>query len=105
MAAPVVTTALHARGVTKDFGEGPTAVHALRGVDLEVQTGDFVAITGPSGSGKSTLPHILGALDRPSAGTLEIHGRRYDQMRDRELTELRGETFASSSSSSTCCRR
>ena len=104
MAAPVVTTALHARGVTKDFGEGPTAVHALRGVDLEVQTGDFVAIMGPSGSGKSLL-HILGALDRPSAATLEIRGRRYDQMPDRELTELRGETFASSSSSSTCCRR
>jgi putative ABC transport system ATP-binding protein len=77
----------------KVFGQGPTAVHALRGVDLQVADGEFVAIMGPSGSGKSTLLHILGALDRPSGGRVEIHGRRYDDLGDRALTRLRGEVF------------
>src|SRR5690554_5136411 len=72
--------ALEARGLVKTFGEGPTAVRALRGVDLRVADGDFVAIMGPSGSGKSTLLHILGALDRPSGGSVAIHGRRYDDL-------------------------
>jgi putative ABC transport system ATP-binding protein len=58
-----------------------------------VADGEFAAIMGPSGSGKSTLLHILGALDRPTDGSIEIHGRRYDDLADRELTELRGETF------------
>jgi putative ABC transport system ATP-binding protein len=87
------TPALEARDVTKVFGDGPAAVHALRGVDLHVGDGEFVAIMGPSGSGKSTLLHILGALDRPSAGAVTIHGRRYDDLDDRALTRLRGEVF------------
>ena len=77
----------------KTFGEGATEVRALRGVDLTVADGEFMAIMGPSGSGKSTLLHILGALDRPTDGTVEIRGRRYDDLPDRELTQLRGETF------------
>jgi putative ABC transport system ATP-binding protein len=77
----------------KVFGEGPASVKALRGVDLCVADGEFVAIMGPSGSGKSTLLHILGALDRPSGGHVEIHGRRYDNLDDRALTRLRGEVF------------
>ena len=77
----------------KVFGEGPAAVHALRGVDVHVADGEFVAIMGPSGSGKSTLLHILGALDRPSGGSVEIYGRRYDNLDDRALTRLRGEVF------------
>jgi putative ABC transport system ATP-binding protein len=85
--------ALEARDLVKTFGEGAIAVRALRGVDLHVAQGEFVAIMGPSGSGKSTLLHILGALDRPSDGSVEIHGRRYDDLGDRELTELRGQTF------------
>jgi putative ABC transport system ATP-binding protein len=93
MATPLVTTALEAHGLLKTFGEGPTAVHALRGVDVRVASREFVAIMGPSGSGKSTLLHILGALDRPTGGSVEINGRRYDDLADRELTELRGETF------------
>ena len=93
MAIPVVPPALEAHGLIKTFGEGPTAVRALRGVDIRVENSEFVAIMGPSGSGKSTLLHILGALDRPTDGSVEIHGRRYDNLADRQLTELRGETF------------
>src|SRR5690242_1076890 len=93
MSLQLEPAALEARAVTKVFGEGPAAVHALRGVDLEVADGEFVAIMGPSGSGKSTLLHILGALDRPSGGVVEIHGRRYDNLDDRALTRMRGEVF------------
>jgi putative ABC transport system ATP-binding protein len=85
--------ALRASSLEKVFGTGPAAVHALRGVELQVADGEFVAIMGPSGSGKSTLLHILGALDRPSGGAVEIHGRRYDDLDDRALTRLRGEVF------------
>jgi putative ABC transport system ATP-binding protein len=84
---------LKAEGLERSFGEGATAVRALRGVDLEVAAGELVAIMGPSGSGKSTLLHILGALDRPDGGTASISGRRYDDLSDRDLTELRGEVF------------
>jgi putative ABC transport system ATP-binding protein len=93
MSSAPETSALEARALAKVFGAGPTAVHALRGVDLCVGDGEFVAIMGPSGSGKSTLLHILGALDRPSAGEVMIHGRRYDDLDDRALTRLRGEVF------------
>ena len=93
MGTSAFAPALEAQGLIKTFGEGPTAVRALRGVELRVDNGEFVAIMGPSGSGKSTLLHILGALDSPTDGSVEIHGRRYDDLRDRELTELRGETF------------
>ncbi|MEZ5078238.1 MAG: ABC transporter ATP-binding protein [Solirubrobacterales bacterium] len=84
---------LEARGLERTFGAGATEVRALRGVDLAVAEGEMVAIMGPSGSGKSTLLHILGALDRPDAGSVSIEGRRYDQLSDRELTALRGEVF------------
>jgi putative ABC transport system ATP-binding protein len=85
--------ALEARGLEKTFGEGAGAVRALRGVDVCVRDGEFLAIMGPSGSGKSTLLHILGGLDRPAAGTTTIHGRRYDNLDDRALTRLRGDVF------------
>jgi putative ABC transport system ATP-binding protein len=84
---------LEARDVDKVFGAGAAEVRALRGVDLRVAEGEFVAIMGPSGSGKSTLLYILGALDRPTAGSVSIHGRRYDDLDDRALTRLRGEVF------------
>ena len=85
--------ALEAHGLCKVFGEGAGEVRALQGVDLRVADGEFLAIMGPSGSGKSTLLHILGALDRPSAGSVSVHGRRYDNLDDRALTRLRGEVF------------
>ena len=87
------TAALEAHDLVKLYGEGAVQVEALAGVDLDVAEGEFLAIMGPSGSGKSTLLHILGALDRPSQGSVSIHGRRYDNLGDRELTRLRGEVF------------
>jgi putative ABC transport system ATP-binding protein len=93
MTTPARPIALEAHGIRKVFGEGPGAVHALRGVDITVAEGEFVAIMGSSGSGKSTLLHILGGLDRPTEGTVAIRGRRYDNLDDRELTRLRGEVF------------
>jgi putative ABC transport system ATP-binding protein len=84
---------LEACGLSRCFGSGPTAVRALHDVDLRVAEGEMVAIMGPSGSGKSTLLHILGALDRPDGGSVEIDGARYDDLSDRELTRLRGEVF------------
>jgi putative ABC transport system ATP-binding protein len=87
------STALEAHGLVKEFGEGATTVRALRGVDVRVADGEFMAIMGPSGSGKSTLLHILGGLDRPTEGSVAIHGRRYDNLDDKALTRLRGEVF------------
>jgi putative ABC transport system ATP-binding protein len=83
--------AVDARGVTRRYGEGETAVDALRGVDLEVRTGELVAVMGPSGSGKSTLMHILAGLDRPTEGTVEIAGTEITQLDDTQLTRLRRE--------------
>jgi putative ABC transport system ATP-binding protein len=83
--------AVHARDVTRRFGEGESAVDALRGVTLDVPRGQFTAVMGPSGSGKSTLMHILAGLDVPTTGTVEIDGRDITHMDDKELTLLRRE--------------
>ena len=85
------SSAIEARRLSKVYGEGDTAVHALAGVDLDVARGELVAIMGPSGSGKSTLLHLLGALDTPSTGTVSIARRRFDGLSDTELTLLRRE--------------
>jgi putative ABC transport system ATP-binding protein len=77
------------RGITKRFGDGPTAVDALRGVDVDFARGSFTAIMGPSGSGKSTLLHILAGLDEPTDGWVEIAGTRLDTLDDKALTVLR----------------
>ncbi len=87
------TPVLEAHGLERNFGAGATAVRALDGIDLRVAEGEMVAIMGPSGSGKSTLLHILGALDRPDGGSVEIAGRRYDNLSDHELTRMRGDVF------------
>lgn len=75
------------RGVTKVYGEGATAFQALKGVDLDIQRGDFVAVMGPSGSGKSTTMNILGCLDVPSAGTFLFKGRPVEAL-DRDQRAL-----------------
>ena len=81
--------AVRVRDLTKTFGEGRTEVQALRGVTLDVPVGELLAIMGPSGSGKSTLLHILGALDAPTTGTIEVAGTHYEGLDDAGLTKLR----------------
>jgi putative ABC transport system ATP-binding protein len=86
---PVADAVVAAHGVTRTYGEGDTEVHALRGIDLDIPTGQFTAVMGPSGSGKSTLMHILAGLDLPTSGTVTIAGVDITRMTDRELTQLR----------------
>src|SRR5436190_10474840 len=83
--------AVRIRDLTKTFGEGETEVRALRGVDLDVPRGELLAIMGPSGSGKSTLLHILGALDAPTEGSIEVADQLYEGLDDAGLTRLRRE--------------
>jgi putative ABC transport system ATP-binding protein len=75
--------------VTRRYGEGDTAVDALKGVSLAVDQGKLTAVMGPSGSGKSTLMHILAGLDKPTAGSVEISGTEITKLKDSELTKLR----------------
>lgn len=82
-------TILETRNLKKVYGTGDTAVHALRGVSLTVEKGEFVAIVGTSGSGKSTLLHMLGGLDRPTAGEVLVDGKSIFSFRDEELTIFR----------------
>ena len=81
--------ALAAAGVTRRFGKGESAVQALRGVSLEVSSGELVALMGRSGSGKSTLLHILGGLDRPTSGDVVLGGARLYELGDDDLTRFR----------------
>jgi putative ABC transport system ATP-binding protein len=81
--------AVAARVVTRRYGEGDTAVDALRGASLEVRRGELTAVMGPSGSGKSTLMHILAGLDRPTSGSVEIDGTEITTLKDNDLTRLR----------------
>ena len=80
---------LKACGLRKLYGSGETAVHALDGVDLTVEKGEFVAIVGTSGSGKSTLLHMLGGLDRPTEGKVFVDGKDIFALKDEELTIFR----------------
>ena len=80
-----------ARGVTRTYGEGDTAVRALCGVDLDVERGKLTGVMGPSGSGKSTLMHILAGLDKPTSGEVAIDGTSIAELNDTELTKLRRE--------------
>jgi putative ABC transport system ATP-binding protein len=76
-------------GVTKDYPKGRGTVAALRGVDLVIEDGDWLAIQGPTGHGKSTLLQILGGLDRPTAGRVDLDGRDLAQLRETEVTRVR----------------
>jgi putative ABC transport system ATP-binding protein len=75
--------------VTRRYGEGETAVDALRGISLEVAKGQLTAVMGPSGSGKSTLMHILAGLDKPTSGTVTVSGTEITTLKDSDLTKLR----------------
>jgi putative ABC transport system ATP-binding protein len=80
---------VHAKGLRKEYGSGEGLVRALDAVDLDVNRGEAVAVMGPSGCGKSTLLHLIGGLDRPSAGELSVAGQRVDQLSERALAHLR----------------
>jgi putative ABC transport system ATP-binding protein len=85
MTTPIATC----RGVSKVFGTGDLAVHALRDVDLDIQPGDFATLAGPSGSGKTTLLNMIGALDKPSSGEVTIAGQPLSALGKNELSDLR----------------
>ena len=84
-------TVVEAIDVSRRYGEGETAVDALRGIDLKVDRGQLVAVMGPSGSGKSTLMHIMAGLDKPTQGDVAIAGTRVSDLNDTQLTRLRRE--------------
>jgi putative ABC transport system ATP-binding protein len=77
--------------LTKVYGEGPSATHALRGISSNVKSGEFIAIMGPSGSGKSTLMNIIGCLDRPTSGTYILDGEDVSDLSRAELAEVRNQ--------------
>lgn len=80
---------LSTRNLKKIYGKGENAVQALKGVDLDIEQGEFVAIVGTSGSGKSTLLHMLGGLDRPTSGTVTVDGKEIFLLKDEALTIFR----------------
>jgi len=86
-----MTSIIHTTGLTKTYGSNGAAVHALRGIDMEVSRGEFLALIGPSGSGKSTLMAILGCLDQPTQGTYALDGQRVEGLSGRELAQIRNE--------------
>jgi putative ABC transport system ATP-binding protein len=88
---PASGVVVEARGITRRYGAGDTAVDALRGIDLDIDSGKLTAVMGPSGSGKSTLMHILAGLDKPTAGTVAIGGTEITKLKDSDLTKLRRE--------------
>jgi len=85
----VASAAIRARGLDKRYDRGGEEIHVLRGLDLDVERGTFVAFMGPSGSGKTTLLNLLGGLDVPSAGTVEVAGTELSQMSRRQLAAWR----------------
>jgi len=82
---------IETRSLTKTYGDNGLAVHALRGIDLTVARGEFLALIGPSGSGKSTLMAILGCLDSPTAGTYTLDGQRVEKLSGGDLARIRNE--------------
>jgi len=89
-AAPVDGVLVKVRNVHKEFRRGGERIDVLHGLDLDIPRGDFLALMGPSGSGKSTLLNLLGGLDRPTQGAIEIDGHRIDQMSGSQLAAWRG---------------
>ncbi|MEQ3690192.1 MAG: ABC transporter ATP-binding protein [Flavobacterium sp.] len=85
MAQPIIEI----KNITRDFPLGSEIVHVLKGIDLTINKGEYVALMGPSGSGKSTLMNLLGCLDTPTGGTYVLNGKRVSEMQDEELAEIR----------------
>ena len=83
------TAVVRAKGLRKEYRSGEGLIRALDAVDLDVDRGESVAVMGPSGCGKSTLLHLIGGLDRPSAGALTVAGKRVDELSERALARLR----------------
>lgn len=77
------------RDIVRDFQLGQETVHVLKGIDLDIERGDYVAIMGPSGSGKSTLMNLLGCLDTPTSGSYNLNGKDVSKMSDEELADIR----------------
>jgi len=96
-------TLMKLEGLTKVYGEGDLSVEALRGVNLEVGVGDYLAVMGPSGSGKSTLMHILGLLDSPTAGSYLLDGEEVAGFSRRRLAHLRNKKIGCCATSSCRC--
>jgi putative ABC transport system ATP-binding protein len=82
-------TLIEMKNIKKDYFLGETVVHALRGIDLQIETGEFIGIWGPSGSGKTTLLNLIGAIDEPTTGELTIAGREVRLLSDNQCSELR----------------
>jgi len=80
---------MSAKGISKSYQRGSEQVHALREVDFSIQAGEFVSIVGPSGSGKSTLLHLLGLLETPSSGRIQIDGREMSGLKEPDLVKMR----------------
>jgi putative ABC transport system ATP-binding protein len=92
MAEPAPDVLIRIRGLTKTYHRGSEVIEVLHGVDLDIDRGEFVSLMGPSGSGKTTLLNLIGGLDRPTAGHIEIDGERIDELGSGELARWRAAT-------------
>src|SRR5690606_38689191 len=84
-----MSSVIHIRNIVRNFQLGSETVYVLKGIDLDIERGDYVAIMGPSGSGKSTLMNLLGCLDTPTSGTYILNGKDVSQLSDDQLAEIR----------------